>query len=101
MSKAGEILNGWKNSYLNEIGRLDDDIMFLAEKRLDICRKCSLYTKGSEVSEPSSVMKVYPDKYFCDHNKSITIGSSTYEGCGCPIDKKVFSVNSKCPANKW
>jgi hypothetical protein len=101
MSKIEEIYSGWKNSYLNDKGKLDDDIMFLAEKRLDVCRVCPLYTKGSDVTEPTSVMKVYPNKYFCDHNKSIVINNLTYEGCGCPIDKKVFSVNSKCPANKW
>ena len=79
------ITEGWVNHYLNKINKLPYKKSKLAEDKLKICINCELYTENK-----------------CDKNKTTKDDlGETVNGCGCEVDKKVFSETSECPANKW
>ena len=51
------------------------DIERMAMKRMKVCLKCPIYTKG-----------------FCSKEKG---------GCGCLLKAKTRSVKAKCPIGLW
>lgn len=73
--QLGEIGSGWFN-YIFE----SPEVEAIALPRLKICDSCPIRTN-----------KV------CDRKKSI----DGVFGCGCPLEKKARSINSKCPLGKW
>jgi len=68
-----EIMEGWKNLVLS-----DSRIEKLAIGRLQICKEC-----------PDNSTK--PDLSM----------SSRCKACGCVLEAKARSPQSKCPKNKW
>ena len=68
----------------------------LATKRLEICKKCPLYTENTSGA-------------ICDSKKYMNSeGDWSYfkkegyrSGCGCFLPNKIQGLTNKCPHNKW
>jgi len=73
MGKLGEIADGWKNVFLNELGLGDENVETLATERALICAECPFYARTQKVCAK----------------------------CGCPVRAKIRSKESICPENKW
>lgn len=81
-----EIIEGWANLTLDELGLLDQDIKEVAEYRLAHCTTCTMRVGNS-----------------CSRSKE-GINVKTLElkkGCGCNLSAKTKSPSSKCPLSKW
>lgn len=79
MTSLENIFSGYKNLITGEHKEL-------ADKRLTICSKCSVRSKG-----------------ICDPTKkdySVKTNELT-KGCGCVLVAKVRSPRAKCPLDKW
>ena len=72
-----EIIKGHINANKAERGVLDPEKEDVAKARLTICRSCDTLDHEN--------MK-------CDRSKG---------GCGCNMNKKAYSMGSKCPKGKW
>ena len=84
-----DIVEGNINRALNR----NEDI---AEKRLEICYSCPLYSKklGGKCN----------NKLWLNPNTgdiSIEKKDGYVNGCGCLLKSKVRATNAKCPVNKW
>jgi hypothetical protein len=79
------IAEGWFNSFLDAINLLEPNIKILGEARMRICADCPVR-----------------DGLVCSSEKhGMTEEKEFFNGCGCPIDKKVLCVECKCPGGKW
>ena len=84
--KFKDILQGWANLTLDQIGALDPLMKKKAEERLLLCNVCAIRTGK-----------------FCDPQKS-GISPKTQKiaaGCGCVIPAKAMAPESECPLDKW
>ena len=82
--KLKEIYEGWKNYTLYQLGFEDPEVEKIAKERAEICSLCSF-----------NVASV------CSKRKKTTVDGEEIRGCGCPIEKKVRSMNSNCPKKLW
>ena len=83
--KIKQIVQGWTNDYLDDLGLLSVEIQEIANKRLSVCNNCKVRTDD-----------------ICDESKADwnNIGMF-YRGCGCHLVKKAKSPASECPGDKW
>lgn len=72
-----QIIKGYTNKTLSDVGVLSSELKDLGVQRLNICNTCDTYN--------SDTMK-------CD---------STKGGCGCYMKAKVLIKKAKCPKDKW
>ena len=88
MSKAKDILNGWKNYLMPS----DQVVLDLAKKRAEICAGCDAAKKGlhTAVLPDYSIQKI--QGMYCSIEKG---------GCGCPLSTAVRSKDYKCVKGKW
>ena len=77
LSKVNEIYSGWKN-HLFPSEKLKDIIKEVSEERLAICTPCEFNSTPGKI------------KMFSKCNS-----------CGCPLQQKSKSLQSKCPVDKW
>lgn len=80
MGKLKEIYDGWSGYIKNKFDMMPEKDRKNAEKRLSSCLDCPLRTRNR-----------------CDSKKVF----NNIKGCGCYIHAKAFSINSKCPLNKF
>lgn len=99
MSKAKEIFSGW----VNNIFRLNTEVEIEARRRLEICKGCSLSLLAKDIiqKDKSKLQKLMPDTFFCSQFHFEKVEGKEVYGCGCPLDQKARSTDSKCPLNKW
>jgi hypothetical protein len=71
--KGVELING-----LSEERRVEKD------RRLGICKGCSLYNNG-----------------YCDSKRYEEVDGYKVYGCGCNLELKSLSSRSRCPLGKW
>lgn len=86
VNKVKEILTGWGNLALKEIGMLNSHTKAEAERRLAICDTCPI-RKGNTCSKMNAGKNVITNQ--------LTVG------CGCNVAAKAASPKSVCPLNKW
>ena len=80
-----QIGEGWTNSLLDKLNLLPANKKQVAEERLAICLTCPIRTQN-----------------ICDPNKKGTSRNNTsFEGCGCYIEKKVMCMDCDCPGSYW
>lgn len=79
------IAEGWFNGFLKDLNLLDEDIKKIGEARMNICSACLVRSDNK-----------------CDRNKThINTSGSSFNGCGCRIDKKTLCVDCQCPGGFW
>ena len=86
MNKLKEILDGWSNMVLKQLNKLDQNIIGIGEKRIEICKDCNIRTHN--ICSPTKRGK---------HKQN----GKLINGCGCLLDAKVLSIKSTCPLGKW
>lgn len=84
IKKVVDIGSGVINKGLKGMGILSREMKEEQERRLSICRGCSIYNNG-----------------YCDSRRYELIGGEKVYGCGCNIELKSLSATSKCPLRKW
>lgn len=77
----GQILEGITNSVFKR-----EDVEQIAEHRMKICRRCSLY-------DASGTGCMVPGTHPCCNQNS--------GGCGCSLKFKTRSLSSACPQGHW
>lgn len=82
--KLQEITEGWTNYILYKLGLETLRVSRIAKKRSSICHTCDFNVNG-----------------VCSTKKSTIVDGVEIWGCGCPLEKKVRSMKSNCPLNKW
>lgn len=88
MSKATDIINGWKNYLIGD----DKVVLDEAKRRAEICSNCEASTYGMHTAVlPDFAIKEIQGHY-CSKEKG---------GCGCPLSPAVRSKNYQCPLKKW
>jgi hypothetical protein len=85
-NQAGQIVDGFVNLAKDQIGLLDGEIKAIAEKRYRHCLSCTMRDNNSCSTSRS--------------NENIETGEITF-GCGCYLQAKILSPDSKCPLSKW
>lgn len=87
--EIGNIVNG----HINELLGLNKN---LKEVRLQICRRCPLYSSrlGGMCNNRLWLNKENGDV-------SISKKEGYVRGCGCRLRAKTTLANEKCPAGKW
>lgn len=73
MNKIKSIIQGWKNDWLYNRGKIPEPIKELFDDRLKVCRSNE-----------------------CGQLIGFVCGA-----CGCPIKKKAKSLMEQCPENMW
>ena len=96
INQVADIHNGFKNKLLKEVGVLDDKIIAEGVRRENICVKCPLLKDLK--CDTSKEIEVVAD--FINYGKKFKKGDKV-KGCGCNLNLKWLSEESKCPANKW
>lgn len=81
MIKPMNIIDGWKNLFLN----LNEE---LAEERAQHCTSC-------EFAKMGSWNKIIKDEHL------VQIQGLTCGKCGCPLSAKLRSKKEVCPIKKW
>jgi hypothetical protein len=80
-----QIGEGWTNSLLNQLSLLSPAKKQVAEERLAICLTCPIRTNS--ICDPAK--------------KGISPNGTTFEGCGCFIEKKTMCMDCECPGQYW
>lgn len=68
----------------------------LANKRLEICKECPLYTekRSGAICDSKKYMDIEGDwSYFKKEGYK--------PGCGCFLQNKIQGLTNKCPHGKW
>lgn len=88
MSKAKDIIDGWKN-YLMPADKV---VLSIAKKRAVICAECPAATHGlhTAILPDYSINEI--QGMYCSKEKG---------GCGCPLSTAVRSKDYTCPLDKW
>jgi hypothetical protein len=69
-----------------------------SNKRMNICKKCPLYTKSTiGGSVCSSYLYMNPKT----EEVSLKPKEGYIKGCGCNLENKTQSPNAACPFGKW
>jgi hypothetical protein len=72
--------------------------MSMENLRMEICRKCPLYTeRRSNGPVCSSSLYINPNT----NEISLRRKEGYVKGCGCALEHKTKSPDAVCPINKW
>ena len=82
MGRLFNIINGWANFITKP-----DAVYEVAEARAKICAKCPYAVKKELLTFVKGEFK--------------EIAGEACEKCSCPLPAKVWSINEKCPLEKW
>jgi hypothetical protein len=86
-----EIVNGWKNVIFP-----NKKVEYIAKARALICAECPLNVLG--ICSPLKKGKVVRDFVY---KSKVRKEGDEYAGCGCPLEAKTRSLESKCPLGKF
>lgn len=84
IKKVVDIGDGVMNKGKEVIGILEEERIKEKERRLKICSLCSLNDNG-----------------YCSSKRYEEVLGQRVYGCGCNLELKSLSKNSKCPLGKW
>lgn len=91
MSNYTEIVDGWKNYIFP-----NKKIEYIAKARALICAECPLNVLG--ICSPLKKGRVVKD---FTYKGKVRKEGDEYQGCGCPLEAKTRSLESKCPLGKF
>lgn len=82
MAQVSNILNGWKNYFIE-----DEVVEKIAEQRAELCARCPFAVNKK--------MLIFVKDDFKE------IEGMACERCNCPLSAKIRSKNENCPEKLW